>query len=89
MSQFADDLAIYIKSDFVNDNLPILENYIRTLDSNLSDIGLGISSAKSKLIKFSRNSYSNEVEIDIRGHSVKESDRVRFLGIIFDPRLSF
>lgn len=54
VSQFADDLALAIKTEPDCDNLTVLEDSIRVLDSNLSDLGLNITPLKSQFLHFNR-----------------------------------
>ncbi|CAB0041366.1 unnamed protein product [Trichogramma brassicae] len=67
-----------------------LESAIETLGENLDSIGLGISPLKTKLIRFNdRNIQPGRQRIKIREHVVSSCSHTKFLGVIFDYRLSF
>ncbi|CAB0035524.1 unnamed protein product [Trichogramma brassicae] len=81
-SCFADDTALYIKSDPHSSSIQTLEKAIKILDQNITNLGLSIAPHESKFLHFSRTTKSSKQQIKIKR-------RVKFLGITFDPRLDF
>ncbi|CAB0041509.1 unnamed protein product [Trichogramma brassicae] len=89
-SQFADDVSVSVEAADPADGVVALESAIKTLGENLDIIGLGISPFKTKLIHFNdRNIQPGRQRIKIREHVVSSCSHTKFLGVIFDYRLSF
>ncbi|XP_058799961.1 uncharacterized protein LOC131669237 [Phymastichus coffea] len=85
ISQFADDIALYSK------NKNSLQRTIKILDAELTAIGLELAPHKTVFINFNNQAINpGETEIVINKEcKIKSSETVRFLGIIFDNKLSF
>ncbi|CAB0029393.1 unnamed protein product [Trichogramma brassicae] len=87
---FADDVSVSVEAADPADGVVALESAIKTLGENLDIIGLGISPFKTKLIHFNdRNIQPGRQRIKIREHVVSSCSHTKFLGVIFDYRLSF
>ena len=57
---------------------------------NLNTLGLNLAPQKTVFIVFDKNNIQpGELEIQIDEFTVKSSESVRFLGILFDYKLSF
>ena len=90
ISQFADDIAVYIKFRSLARGKGLLIKAISTMAKNLSSLGLEFEPSKTILIHFNKNkSLPGNTEITINNLTIKSSESVRFLGIFFDYKLSF
>ena len=90
ISQFADDIAIYCNKFNDQKSKKILEKTISTVHDNLYELGLELSPEKTVFIQFTKKKKpSRPSEIKIKNSSVKASDKVRFLGVILDYKLTF
>ncbi|CAB0044055.1 unnamed protein product [Trichogramma brassicae] len=88
-SCFADDTALYIKSDPHSSSIQTLEKAFKILDQNITNLGLSIAPHKSSFLHFSRTTKSSKQQIKIKSHMLSAQSSVKFLGITFDPRLDF
>ena len=90
VSQFADDFALYIKFKTMKRSKKTLEKAIQTVGQNLELIGLEFSPSKTKLVHFNNKQIKpGSTEILIKDCIIKSVESTRFLGIIFDYKLSF
>ena len=90
VSQFADDLAIYIKCKSVVRGKKMIENAAKMIHENLQNIGLNLSPQKSILLHFNnKNILPGSIEIKINDIIIKSQEIARFLGVLFDYKLSF
>ena len=91
VSQFADDVAIYCnryRSTEKNKNL--LQKAIAQVYNNFHKLGLELNPHKTVAIQFNnRNIMPGNIEIEVNNVKIKTSRTVRFLGIIFDYKLTF
>jgi hypothetical protein len=92
MSQFADDLALWSTS--VNANMacqrlqPKLEEIVDWCDL----WRVSLNTAKSQAMVFRKGARQTQRQpnlLTVHGAPVSLVDRVKFLGVVFDPRLSF
>ena len=89
-SQFADDLALYIKCRTVKRGKRILENAIKTVQLNLSNLGLELVPAKTNFIHFNKTKIlPGSTELKIGDVQIKSIESARFLGIHFDYKMDF
>ena len=92
MSQFADDLALWSTSANASSACQRLQ---RKLDSVIAWCDLwrvSLNSAKSQAMLFKKGACRTQRQpalLNIRGQPITLTERVRFLGVIFDPRLTF
>lgn len=94
VSQFADDLAIYVKFSSTKWAIKTIENAIKRIISNLSLIGLQIAPQKTVVLHFNlKNHIPGSIQIRINDddvtHVIPSSRSARFLGIYVDYRMSF
>ena len=67
-----------------------MTNSINKINKNLRELGLELAPYKTQLVHFNRkNVILGKIEIAIDVCKIKSSYSARFLGIIFDYRLSF
>lgn len=90
ISQFADDLAMYTKSKTMRYCKIILQKAVNKISQNLLKLGLELSPLKSHLLHFNNMKIlPGNIEIKINDYAIKSSDSVKFLGIIFDYKMTF
>ena len=90
VSQFADDICGYCKYGSLQRSKTIITKAVSILNQNLYKLGLELAPDKCIFMHFNnKNILPGETEIKIANHTVKSSATVRFLGIIFDYKLSF
>ena len=54
ISQFADDIGLYIETDNVEEDILTLENAIKKIKQNLFELGLDISPEKINFVHFNK-----------------------------------
>ncbi|OXU18419.1 hypothetical protein TSAR_013056 [Trichomalopsis sarcophagae] len=85
ISQFADNISLYVKCSVINRGKQILENAIKKVKDNLPEIGLELSPSKTKFIHFNNQKIlPGSTEILINNISIISSESARFLSIIFN-----
>lgn len=90
ISQFADDTAIYSRIVPFENCKSIVEEAVKVVQQNLYKLGLELSPAKTNLIHFNnKNILPGETVIHIDNCEIKSKDNVRFLGLVFDYKLTF
>lgn len=90
VSQFADDIAIYISLPSIKNMKGTIENAIKKINNNLESLGLTLSAQKTQLVHFHRRKKEpTATKIIINGETIKHSPEAKFLGVIFDQRLTF
>lgn len=90
ISQFADDIAIYTKSTSIEKSKRHIEIAIKTVNQELNSLGLDLALHKTVLIHFNRRrKQPKNFSVEINNHKINSSSTVRFLGIVFDSKLSF
>ena len=84
VSQFADDTALY------STNKNSLQIAINKMENNLFNLGLEIAPTKTVLIHFNNKGIPpGQTKIRVSNHDIKSNEYTRFLGILFDYKLSF
>lgn len=90
VSQFADDIALYVKCKAVKRGKGLLTRAVDKIDERLTSLGLELSPSKTQFLHFNNMRIPpGNLEISVKGHNVRSSDKVRFLGIIFDYKMTF
>lgn len=90
ISQFADDIAIYTKSTSLNKSKKHLELTLKSIYQELKLIGLELAPHKTVFIHFTKKRKLPEnLAIKIDNYFINNSKTARFLGIIFDSKLTF
>lgn len=90
VSNFADDIAVLSKITPITRCQNMLEKAVNIIKQNLSHLGLELSSSKTVMIHFNnKNILPGNTDIKIGSHIIKSSYTARFLGIIFDYRMTF
>ena len=86
--QYADDLAMYVSSKSIETATSRLNSALYYLNVWLSDHGLSLSIPKCKTVIFSRKRVIPEVEIRCDNQVIPKEDKVKFLGVILDSKMT-
>ena len=88
--QYANDAALWLFMPTKNAELdmPIFENAINNIGIELQKVGLEIQPEKTKLVCFSKKN-TTELKVSVSGKKICTTPSAKFLGIIFDFKLSF
>ena len=91
LSQFADDTAQWAFSRRVRTAAALLQQYLLKLAVWCAKWRIKLNPEKIKLIIFSRSILARKSESNLKlyGETLKIYPQVRFLGITFDPKLTF
>lgn len=91
ISQFADDIAIWSASARVNIACQRLQPILNVIVEWCAYWRVTLNSAKSQAIIFGCNRRTVEFAnlLEIHDEQIALTNRAKFLGVIFDPRLSF
>ncbi|KAJ0169404.1 hypothetical protein K1T71_014991 [Dendrolimus kikuchii] len=86
--QYADDIALYAISDSFPDACSRVNSALFYLNGWLTEHGLSLSPAKSSAMIFTRKRVTPILDINVNNNPIKVEDKVKFLGIHLDPKLS-
>ncbi|XP_059051095.1 uncharacterized protein LOC131845944 [Achroia grisella] len=86
--QYADDIALYLASDSLPGIVSGLNNALWYLHQWLEDHGLALSIPKCTAVVFTRKRQIPPIHLSLNGQNIKTEDKVKFLGIILDSKLS-
>ncbi|KAG7312855.1 hypothetical protein JYU34_001236 [Plutella xylostella] len=86
--QYADDLALYYASPSLGEINVQLNLALRYLTDWLDRHGLSLSPTKCTAVIFTRKRNIPDLDVVIGEHSITVSNKVKFLGVILDSRLS-
>lgn len=88
--QFADDLVLYSSLTPRENCKEALETAINTVHTNLLSLGLELSPEKTIFMHFNKkNILPGSLKIKIADCEISSSETARFLGIIFDYKMTF
>lgn len=86
--QYADDIALFYASDSVNEATNRLNTALEYLSDWLMSNGLSLSTPKCLSVLFSRRRLIPNYSIFINGESIPQASKVKFLGVIWDSKMS-
>lgn len=92
MSIFADDTAILCSDMFAADIITNLQNALHEGLTYFNKWKILLNSAQTQAIFFTRKRkpcYIAQVTIIINNHSIQWEQKVRYLGVILDPKMKF
>ena len=90
VSQFADDIGLYVKSESTKWAKNTIEKSVNTIATNLHEKGLDLAPNKMKMLHFNKQHIlPGTINIKVQDCVIKSTDSVKFLGIHFDYQLSF
>ena len=86
--QYADDLALYVSSSSFSTCCARLNSALMYFGDWISDHGLSLSISKSNVVVFSRKRIIPDIEILFQDQLIPVQDKVKFLGVVLDSKLS-
>jgi hypothetical protein len=86
--QYADDICLYASASNILDTVPVLSSALSYLSIWLENHGLSLSISKSTVVPFTRKRNVPDLSVCCNGVPILVSDRVKFLGVFFDSKLS-
>jgi ribonuclease HI len=87
---YADDFVIYTSHRKYRHALKALETTLKTVEKWFFNNGLSLSPHKSQFVIFSRkHNLPNNIYLRIENISIPLSDKVKFLGVILDRKLTW
>lgn len=87
---YADDVVLVIKGKFPNTLSEIMESGLRLLDKWANECGLGINPQKTEMILFHKGRKDIQFRCPkLRGESLVLSNQAKFLGVIFDSKMTW
>ena len=91
LSQFSNDLALYCSYNSIETSKSILQQATHIIQNVLREVGHNLSAQKTTLILFHKRNNNNDQVISnkIEDTPNQSSEKVGFLGIIFDTKLVY
>jgi ribonuclease HI len=89
MSLFADDSAVYIGHRKTNTLIKKIQQSIEEINNWCNQNGFKISIAKTVGVLFTNKRYLPTIDIKIDNEIIKMENKAKFLGMIFDRKLSW
>ena len=90
LSIFADDCSIWISGRNVNRDASILQSYFNKYQDWCNEWGFRISKSKTTAVVFSKKiDPEKEIELKIYNDNITFKNSVKFLGVIFDRKLTW
>ncbi|KAJ8722734.1 hypothetical protein PYW07_003914 [Mythimna separata] len=86
--QYADDLLLYFSSQSIEQASDVINSALSTLESWLDLNGLDLSASKSAAVLFTRKRNIPLVNLFYKGTLIPVEDKFKYLGVIFDSKLS-
>ena len=87
---YADDIAILVNGKFPSILSELLERSLTTVKNWTEQCGLGVNASKTELILFSRRHKLPTFNLPkLDSTEIKLSDKVKYLGIVLDRKLSW
>lgn len=90
VSEFADDVALYCSDKDVKNCILKMERVIRDVEKQFHSLGLEITPEKTNVLHFNNKKIKpGDIKLQIGNQEIKSTYSARFLGIMFDYKLSF
>jgi len=89
VSLFADDCLIYRKIDRNNEGLRALQSDVNRAIGWAEDWQMHFNPTKSHFVRFSRLRKAAKARIDLGSSTLDEENEFKYLGILFDRKMSF
>lgn len=86
--QYADDLALYVKFQSIEEAKDRLNSALQYLNDWLNNHGLSLSSSKSSTVVFTRKRTIPTVELTLNQEVIPQTNSAKFLGIILDSKMT-
>ena len=87
ISQYADDFVLYSSQNKIQESVSYIQVAVDIFINLLNDLGLEISTSKSKLCIFSRGFRRQNINVSINGSSLEVVDNIKYLGLWLDRSL--
>ncbi len=88
-SLYADDGAIWVSQPTQTEAIRILQGALQTIEEWSQRWGLAISAEKTTAIMFTRSRRTPDQQLQLNGTNLQFVSQVRFLGVIFDQKLTW
>ena len=89
ISQFADDLAIWVIGNDINEMAIKLNKRLSDINIWAKNLNLEFSPQKCNIIMFTRKRNVDKPDIMLNKNKLEYVDRVKYLGVIMDRRLTW
>lgn len=91
IKMFADDTAIYIESKTIEEGIMKMNNDLNTLYKKICEnkLKLNIDKTKIMVIGNRKSTNTNDITIKINDTKIELVDRIKYLGVMIDNKLSF
>lgn len=86
--QYADDLTLYVSVKSLDEAVRRLSSALEYLSNWLFQHGLSLSASKSTLVVFTKKRFIPPIVLEINGENIPQENKVKFLGIWLDSKLS-
>lgn len=86
---FADDTLVIIESDGAEEAVAIANRAMRVICGWMHSVGLMVSAQKTNAVLFTRRRSFRVPALEISGQGIALSPSLKYLGVIFDKRLTF
>lgn len=88
--EVADDVALHCSDENIENCITEMERIIQNVEKEFNTLGLEITLEKTKILHFNNKQIkTGDIKVTIGNQEIKSTDSARFLGIIFDYKLSF
>lgn len=87
ITQYADDFAIYVTSGCLTDAVSQLQSALNTFNTLIEQLGLKISTSKTKICLFRKGYKTYDINIKINDNSIHTVESLKYLGIWLDKSL--
>ena len=89
--QFADDIVLYTTSSYdqIHSHQSSLQYALNKAITWLSNKGLYLNTSKTKRLIFSRRNTTHSTQLNINGTPIETTTSIKFLGMIFDNKLTW
>lgn len=86
---YADDTLIFVTAEGAEDACALANRQIHRVVERIRGLGLGIAEAKTVAVMFSGRGVIGAPSIRVGRSTIRISNRMRYLGVMIDSRLSF
>ena len=86
---FADDCLIWIAADDIDDAIRKIMSDLYRISCLLQRLKLKLNSLKTKFMIIGDSNSNNNVIVSIDGQPIERVNKIKYLGVIIDDRLTF
>ena len=88
-SLYADDLALICSEEELGTAKVRLQATLNNITKWTAEWGLSVNKSKTTYTVFTLSTKKSEVKLEINGHHLQKNDSPTYLGVTFDPRLTW